>query len=152
MLKVRLLYGDPVLRGAVRGTDTERAIACLVAAASQAGTKREVLGVVELQRGETDMAQTAYSQFGAEVRCSSKVPEMFATPAPAAQAAQPAPAMRSRLGLCAVVIAIAALLLGGWSWLYVRQYEDTDDLQIDGNMSAVSPHSQRAVTELHIAD
>lgn len=97
------------------------------------------------------MAQTAYSQFGAEVRCSSKVPEMFATPAPAAQAAQPAPAMRSRLGLCAVVIAIAALLLGGWSWLYVRQYEDTDDLQIDGN-SAVSPRTQGTVTAAHIAD
>jgi hypothetical protein len=47
LLKVRLLYGDPVLRGAVGGTGTERAIAWLVAAASKAGTKREVHRVVE---------------------------------------------------------------------------------------------------------
>ena len=93
------------------------------------------------------MAQTAYSQFGAEVRPSPKVPEIFAPPVQAAPRAK-----RSGLGICAIVIAIGALLLGGWSWLYVRQYEDTDDLQIDGNISSVSPRIQRTVTAAHIAD
>jgi multidrug resistance efflux pump len=95
------------------------------------------------------MAHTAYSQFGAEVRPSPKVPEIFAPPASSVQAAPLA--KRSGLGICAIVIAIGALLLGGWSWLYVRQYEDTDDLQIDGN-SAVSPRTQGTVTAAHIAD
>src|ERR1700737_1346498 len=96
------------------------------------------------------MAHTAYSQFGAEVPRSPKVPEMFAPPASSVQAAPLA--KRSGLGICAIVIAIGALLLGGWSWLYVRQYEDTDDLQIDGNISSVSPRIQRTVTAAHIAD
>ena len=62
------------------------------------------------------------------------------------------PAKSRGLGLCVVVIAIAALLLGGWSWFYARQYEDADDLQIDGNISAVSPRAERTVTAMDIAD
>jgi hypothetical protein len=118
--------------------------------ASHAGTKRELLCSIRVAEGETDMAQTAQSQFGAEARRSPKVPEILPARAPPVQVAPPA--KRSGLGPRVLVIAIVALLAGGWYWLYARQYEDTDDAQIDANISAVSAGVQGAVTAVQFAD
>jgi membrane fusion protein (multidrug efflux system) len=39
----------------------------------------------------------------------------------------------------------------GW-WLYARQFEETDDAQIDGDISAVSPRVPGTVTAVHVID
>jgi len=44
--------------------------------------------------------------------------------------------------------AALALVLSGW-WLHARRYEDTDDAQIDGNISAVSARVPGTVTAVH---
>ena len=46
-----------------------------------------------------------------------------------------------------IVIAIAALLVGSWYWLYERQYEDADDVQIEGSIGAVSSAASSTTTE-----
>ncbi len=71
-----------------------------------------------------------------------------------AGAAAGAPQGRARrrrrwpIAVGAVVVAVLALL---W-WLYARQYEDTDDAQIDGNISSVSPRVSGTVTLVHVID
>lgn len=51
------------------------------------------------------------------------------------------------VGAVSVVLAVVA----GW-WLYARQYEDTDDAQADGNISAVSPRVSGTVTAVDVVD
>ena len=51
------------------------------------------------------------------------------------------------VGGVSVVLAVVA----GW-WLYARQYEDTDDAQADGNISAVSPRVSGTVTTVDVVD
>ncbi|HTP52684.1 MAG TPA: HlyD family secretion protein [Anaeromyxobacteraceae bacterium] len=67
--------------------------------------------------------------------------------APAADAKKKR-ALRLRVGL-----GIALVLLGvlGW-WLYERRYEDTDDAQIDGNLSAISPRVSGTVVSVPVVD
>ena len=78
--------------------------------------------------------------------------------APALKEEAPSPAERAgdarkrallmRVIAAAVALALAAL---GW-WLYARRYEDTDDAQIDGNISAVSPRVSGTVVAVHVVD
>jgi multidrug resistance efflux pump len=56
--------------------------------------------------------------------------------------------LRLRLAAGALAIALGAL---GW-WLHARHYEDTDDAQIDGDISAVSPRVSGTVTAVHVVD
>jgi len=56
--------------------------------------------------------------------------------------------LRLRVLVGLVVVALAAF---GW-WLHARHFEDTDDAQIDGNISAVSPRVNGTVTAVHVVD
>jgi membrane fusion protein (multidrug efflux system) len=74
-------------------------------------------------------------------------------PARAPQAAPAAPrnkvrARRLRVALVAAAVAVAALVY----WLHARRYEDTDNAQIDGNISAVSPRVPGTVTAVHVVE
>ena len=51
----------------------------------------------------------------------------------------------------AVGLLVVALAVFGW-WLYARHFEDTDDAQIDGDISAVSARVPGTVTAVHIVD
>lgn len=55
---------------------------------------------------------------------------------------------RVRVAIAVAVLALAALL---W-WLHARQYEDTDDAQVDGNISAVSPRVSGTVLAVRVVD
>ena len=46
----------------------------------------------------------------------------------------------------------AVLLMSTLWWLHARQFEDTDDAQVDGNLSAVSSRVVGTVTALHVED
>ncbi|BDG04195.1 HlyD family secretion protein [Anaeromyxobacter oryzae] len=56
--------------------------------------------------------------------------------------------LRLRLGAGALVVALGAM---GW-WLHARHYEDTDDAQVDGNISAVSPRVSGTVKAVRVVD
>jgi membrane fusion protein (multidrug efflux system) len=56
--------------------------------------------------------------------------------------------LRLRVGLGVLVVVLAGF---GW-WLYARQFEETDDAQIDGDISAVSPRVPGTVTAVHVID
>ena len=62
----------------------------------------------------------------------------------------PARARRRRLIIFAGV-AVVALLALLW-WLHERNFEDTDDAQVDGNLSAVSSRVAGTVNALHVED
>jgi membrane fusion protein (multidrug efflux system) len=53
--------------------------------------------------------------------------------------------IRFRILALVVVLALAGFL---W-WLHARNFEDTDDAQVDGNISAVSPRVPGSVTAVH---
>jgi len=57
-------------------------------------------------------------------------------------------AIRVRAAAGVLVVALGALT---W-WLHARHYEDTDDAQVDGNISAVSPRVPGTVTAVHVVD
>ncbi len=65
---------------------------------------------------------------------------------------QKAPTTRGRkragIALGLGVLALAALLY----WLHARHFEDTDDAQVDGNITAVSPRVPGTVTAVHVED
>jgi len=71
--------------------------------------------------------------------------------APAAAPVDASAKKRSLRIRVAIGIAAAAVCLLGW-WLYERQYEDTDDAQVDGNISAVSPRVPGTVTAVLVVD
>jgi membrane fusion protein (multidrug efflux system) len=48
----------------------------------------------------------------------------------------------------AALVVVAALLY----WLHARRFEDTDDAQIDGNLSALSARVSGTVTAVHVED
>jgi membrane fusion protein (multidrug efflux system) len=56
--------------------------------------------------------------------------------------------LRLRVGLGILVVALAGF---GW-WLYARHFEETDDAQIDGDISAVSARVPGTVTAVHVID
>ena len=55
---------------------------------------------------------------------------------------------RWRVVAAVAVVALAAL---GW-WLHERRFEDTDDAQIDGNISAISARVPGTVLAVHVVD
>ena len=57
---------------------------------------------------------------------------------------------RLRLRVAAAVLA-AALAVTLW-WLHARRYEDTDDAQVDGNLSAISARVTGTATAVHVED
>jgi membrane fusion protein (multidrug efflux system) len=74
--------------------------------------------------------------------------------APAAQVEPGIEALRKRtLRMRLAAGAAVAIVLGTvvW-WLRARRYEGTDDAQVDGNISAVSPRVQGTVTAVHVVD
>jgi membrane fusion protein, multidrug efflux system len=56
--------------------------------------------------------------------------------------------LRARVAVGLLIVALAAL---AW-WLYARHFEETDDAQIDGDISAVSPRVPGTVTAVHVID
>jgi membrane fusion protein, multidrug efflux system len=92
-------------------------------------------------------AEPPVGQVGADARADPAVQDE-APPSPAKPGALRRHPLRMRLVAGAVALALAAL---GW-WLYARRYEDTDDAQIDGNISAVSPRVAGTVVAVHVAD
>jgi membrane fusion protein (multidrug efflux system) len=56
--------------------------------------------------------------------------------------------LRIRIAIGAALVVLAALLY----WLHARHYEDTDDAQVDGNVSAVSARVPGTVTAVHVED
>jgi membrane fusion protein, multidrug efflux system len=48
-------------------------------------------------------------------------------------------------------VAVVALAAFGW-WLYARQFEETDDAQVDGDITAVSSRVPGTVTAVHVVD
>ena len=115
--------------------------------------KRELSRGIQLHEGETDMAEAAHIQVGAEGCRGSQLPEIV--PAPhSVRPTQAAPRAKrggfgSRIMVVSriIVIAIAALFVGSWYWLYERQYEDADDVQIEGSIGAVSRAANSTTTE-----
>jgi membrane fusion protein (multidrug efflux system) len=67
-------------------------------------------------------------------------------------ASGPRPAGRSRLRLRVAVGVLVVVLAAFLYWLHARRYEDTDDAQIDGNVSAVSSRVSGTVTAVHVED
>ena len=49
------------------------------------------------------------------------------------------------------VLAVIALAGTGY-WLYERQFEDTDDAQIDANISNISPRVSGTITAVHVVE
>ncbi|MFL5309531.1 MAG: HlyD family secretion protein [Myxococcales bacterium] len=56
--------------------------------------------------------------------------------------------LRLRIAVGLLVVALAGL---AW-WLYARHFEETDDAQIDGDISAVSPRVTGTVIAVHVVD
>ena len=68
--------------------------------------------------------------------------------APAEKKPAAVKSIRLRLALLAAVLAIG----GFFWWLHSRNFEDTDDAQVDGNISAVSARVPGTVTAVHAQD
>jgi membrane fusion protein (multidrug efflux system) len=64
--------------------------------------------------------------------------------------ARPAAASRKRVFIVGgVVVAVA---LAGTYWLHSRQFEETDDAQVDGTISNISPRIMGTVTAVHVIE
>src|SRR5438094_7121285 len=66
-------------------------------------------------------------------------------------AAERQPAKRSLRLPVAMGLALAVVAAFPW-WLHARHFEDTDDAQIDGDITAVSPRVPGTVTAVHVVD
>jgi membrane fusion protein (multidrug efflux system) len=72
-----------------------------------------------------------------------------ATPESTAPATAAAGSRKRLLIIGGVVAAVAA---AGSYWLYSRQFEDTDDAQVDGAISNISPRIAGTVTAVHVVE
>jgi hypothetical protein len=99
------------------------------------------------------MAEAAHIKIDAHGRRGSEIPEIVPAPPPAHSVQAGPHSKRSGFGSRimvisrVIVIAIAALLVGSWYWLYERQYEDADDAQIEGTVGAVSSTANSTTTD-----
>jgi len=66
----------------------------------------------------------------------------------ASEAGKKKRSLRVRVAVALLVVALAAF---AW-WLYARHFEETDDAQIDGDITAVSPRVPGTVTAVHVID
>ena len=73
-----------------------------------------------------------------------------AAPAAAVPAAKAATGSRRPLFIGAVVLGLAAV--GVTYWAHARRFEETDDAQIDGNISNVSPRVTGTVTGVFVVE
>jgi membrane fusion protein (multidrug efflux system) len=73
---------------------------------------------------------------------------------PGNNAAAPVPAAKATSSRRLVAIVVVAVLgvAGAAYWLYARQFEDTDDAQIDGNISNVSPRVSGTVSAVYVLE
>ena len=78
------------------------------------------------------------------------VPVTASSPSPAASAVAPAKASR-RPVIFAAVIATVAVVATAY-WMHARRFEDTDDAQIDGNISNVSPKISGNVSAVKVVE
>ncbi len=82
----------------------------------------------------------------------------MSTTAPMAEAAIPAPTTktpaspRSRRPLIIGAVAVVLASAGAAYWLHGRHFEDTDDAQIDGNISNVSPRIAGNVSAVYVLE
>jgi membrane fusion protein, multidrug efflux system len=87
-----------------------------------------------------------------ERRAHNDLRQQDARQAPAKGAQQAAPPQRrSRRPLVIAGIAVALVAAIAW-WLHARRFEDTDDAQIDGDITAISPRVPGTVTAVHAVD
>ena len=70
---------------------------------------------------------------------------------PPEKAAPPPRARRTAFLRLGIGAALAALLAFGW-WLHARQFEETDDAQVDGDISSISPRVTGTVAAVRVAD
>jgi membrane fusion protein (multidrug efflux system) len=76
-----------------------------------------------------------------------------APPAPAPpRAAEPPPAPKSRAPFVVAGVVLVLLVAGIGLWLYFRQYESTDDAQIDGHVHPISSRIAGYVTKVNVDD
>jgi membrane fusion protein (multidrug efflux system) len=72
------------------------------------------------------------------------------TAPPVRDAPKPAPPRSRRL---LALAAVGVLALGSLSyWLYAQKFEDTDDAQVDGNISNLSPRVAGNIKVVHVVD
>jgi membrane fusion protein, multidrug efflux system len=84
-------------------------------------------------------------------KAPAKVPAVdrgAGTTAPAAEAAAP---KKSRRPVIFLVLGLVLLGIGIY-WLYARNFEDTDDAQIDGNISNIGPRVSGTVTNVYVIE
>jgi membrane fusion protein, multidrug efflux system len=89
------------------------------------------------------MATSAPTSMAQDTLPGTATPE---STAPATAAA----GSRKRLLIIGSVVAVVAA--AGSYWLYSRQFEDTDDAQVDGAISNISPRIAGTVTAVHVVE
>jgi len=94
------------------------------------------------------MATSAMAQQTVPQQASLPVPAPASTPAPASAAARPASSRRPLFIGMAVLVAAGATAY----WWHSRQYENTDDAQIDGTISNVGPRVAGTVTAVYVVE
>jgi membrane fusion protein (multidrug efflux system) len=83
---------------------------------------------------------------GTEQRSSPEQPPAREQPPPA----EP-PGRRLTPARIALILGLLAVGAVAW-WLHARDFEDTDDAQIDGNIGSISPRVAGTVIAVHVAD
>jgi hypothetical protein len=76
------------------------------------------------------------------------------TPATAAPAAAPPSATKGRAKAFAIffiVLAVAAIA-GTLYWMHIRQFETTDDAQVDGHLNTISPRVEGTIIKVYVDD
>jgi len=76
------------------------------------------------------------------------------TPATAAPAAAPPSATEGRAKAFAIffiVLAVAAIA-GTLYWMHIRQFETTDDAQVDGHLNTISPRVEGTIIKVYVDD
>jgi membrane fusion protein, multidrug efflux system len=92
------------------------------------------------------MATSAPGSMAQNTLPGTATPEAIAPVAPAAKAAT----SRKRVFIIGGVV--AAVALAGSYWAYSRQFEDTDDAQVDGTISNISPRITGTVTAVYVIE
>ncbi|HZU85475.1 MAG TPA: HlyD family secretion protein [Polyangiaceae bacterium] len=80
------------------------------------------------------------------------LPASAASAAPAAPPTVAALAARSRRRLVAALVAVAIALAAIGYWAHARRFETTDDAQVDGNISNVSPRVSGIVSAVLVVE
>lgn len=116
---------------------------------------REVSDEQESQTGETRLRveprreeENQSAPQPAEVGAPEDLEKTREEEEAAARTAQRKTRIKKVAPIVLVILAIGALL---W-WLHSRQYEDTDDAQVDGHISQISPRIGGYISAVHVED